>query len=129
MVRGLLGLLCVLVPVALRAAEPAARDPVGSAVSASARTAAGTGGIADTPLADPDADVDADALAAVCATCHRPDGEAIPVIHGRSAAELERLLAGFPARTDVTVMHRLSRGLSSAETAAVAQRLSEARQP
>jgi cytochrome c553 len=132
-VRGLMGLLCVLVPVALRAVEPAARDSVDHSLSASDRSAAVTGGIADSALADADAhahaDVDADALAAVCATCHRPDGEAIPVIHGRPAAELERLLAGFPSRTDVTVMHRLSQGLSSTEIAAVAQRLSEARRP
>lgn len=121
-VRMGLALLCLLLPPALRAGEPGAGDPSRSAAAPSTGEA---GAVAEGSVAN----VEGDALAAVCATCHRPDGNAIPVIHGRPAAELERMLTDFPARTDVTVMHRLSQGLSPAEIAAVAQRLSEARRP
>ena len=120
-----LALLCLFVPLSLRAAEPVVDDAAEPSRSATAPSTIDAGAVADAAVAQ----VDGDALAAVCATCHRPDGNAIPVIHGRPAAELERMLTDFPARTDVTVMHRLSQGLSAAEIAAVAQRLSEARRP
>jgi len=102
--------------------------------------AAGPAALAAAALADQPAEVDAavqpvtgllpastPALVAVCETCHRPDGDAIPVIHGRPAAILADALRAFPGQTDVTVMHRIAVGLSAAEVEAVALALAEAR--
>jgi cytochrome c553 len=72
------------------------------------------------------APVPAIALVAVCATCHRPDADAIPVIHGKPAAQLAQALRDFPDAPDATVMHLLAMGLSAAEIEAVAGALAGA---
>ena len=64
--------------------------------------------------------VPAAALVAVCATCHRPDADAIPVVHGKPAAQLAQALRDFQNDREATVMQHLSMGLSAAEIEAVA---------
>jgi cytochrome c553 len=68
-------------------------------------------------------DVAPELLVAICGSCHRPDNVAMPVIHGRPAGQLLAQLERFPGQRDVTVMHRLTVGLSGRELEAVAQRL------
>jgi sulfide dehydrogenase cytochrome subunit len=64
-------------------------------------------------------------LAATCANCHgtegRIQGDALPVLAGRPAAEIEAALADFRAgRRQATVMDQIARGYSEAQSALVA---------
>jgi cytochrome c553 len=63
---------------------------------------------------------DARALAAGCASCHRPDGTTIPSLNGRSRAELRAKLRAFRDGSQAgTVMPQLSRGYTEAELDAI----------
>ncbi|HEY3565313.1 MAG TPA: c-type cytochrome, partial [Casimicrobiaceae bacterium] len=54
---------------------------------------------------------DGRALAAGCASCHRPDGTTIPSLDGRSRTELLAKLRAFrDGAQDGTVMPQLARG-------------------
>jgi sulfide dehydrogenase cytochrome subunit len=61
-------------------------------------------------------------LAATCANCEgRIQGDVLPVLAGRPAAEIEAALAEFRAgRRQATVMDQIARGYSEAQSALVA---------
>ncbi len=63
-------------------------------------------------------------LALACSGCHGRDAGAFAVIEGRPAAELEGLLEAYRNDTaGTTVMHRLARGYSETDIAAVSRYL------
>lgn len=64
------------------------------------------------------------ALASACSGCHRAGGTAIPDLQLRSAAQIEQLLRAYKETADgPSAMHRMARGYSDAELAAIARRL------
>jgi sulfide dehydrogenase cytochrome subunit len=61
--------------------------------------------------------------ASSCGGCHAPPGGAttVPPLAGRSAADIVRLMAAFRGGTQpATVMDRIAKGFSEAETEAIA---------
>ncbi|WP_084396840.1 c-type cytochrome [Henriciella aquimarina] len=60
------------------------------------------------------------ALALSCSGCHATAGEAIPSLESQTQATLEEKLTAYRTETDgTTVMHRLMRGYSEADIAAI----------
>ena len=61
--------------------------------------------------------------ASSCGGCHAPPGGAttVPPLHGRSAADIVKLMAAFRSGSQPsTVMDRIAKGFSEAETEAIA---------
>lgn len=66
----------------------------------------------------------AEVLALACSGCHGRDEGAFAVLEGRPAAELEGLLIAYREDTaGTTVMHRLARGYSETDIAAISRYL------
>ena len=64
------------------------------------------------------------ALASACSGCHRPGGRAIADLQGRSAQQIEQSLLAYKNAVDgPSAMHRMARGYSDSEIAAVARQL------
>lgn len=64
---------------------------------------------------------DARALAAGCASCHRPDGTTIPSLEGRSRSELLAKLRAFrDGSQSGTVMPQIARGYTESQLDAIA---------
>jgi sulfide dehydrogenase cytochrome subunit len=62
--------------------------------------------------------------ASSCGGCHAPPGvgTAVPPLHGRSAADIVKLMAAFRGgEQPATVMDRIAKGFSEAETEAIAE--------
>ena len=84
---------------------------------------AGTSGAAPVDaaavLVDPTA-----ALVSACSGCHYPGGSAIVDLSSHSALQMERALLAYKHAADgPTAMHRMARGYTEAEIAAIARRL------
>ncbi len=61
--------------------------------------------------------------ASSCGGCHAPPGGAttVPPLHGRNAADIIKLMAAFRSGSQPsTVMDRIAKGFSEAETEAIA---------
>lgn len=64
------------------------------------------------------------ALASACSGCHRPGGRAIADLHGRSVLQIEQSLLAYRNAVDgPSAMHRMARGYSEREIAAIARQL------
>jgi len=88
-------------------------------------TAAMLMAVAAAPASAQTDDLAARNLAATCANCHGTDGriqgDVLPVLAGRPAAELEAALADFRAgRRPSTVMGQIARGYTEAQSALIA---------
>lgn len=91
--------------------------------------ATGTGPAAarsDTPVAAASASAldRAALLATVCSGCHAEGGSAIVSLQAHAAADIERLLRAYRDAADgPSAMHRMARGYSDADIAAIAMRV------
>ena len=76
------------------------------------------------PVTDASRLTEAATLAASCSGCHAGPGMGVPSLDRMDAAALLARLEFYKADTDgTTVMHRISRGYSQAQTEAISQYL------
>ncbi len=63
-------------------------------------------------------------LASACSGCHHPGGSAIVDLRSHSALQIEQSLLAYKHAADgPTAMHRMARGYTDTEIAAIARRL------
>lgn len=64
--------------------------------------------------------------AAACSGCHAGSDNAMPVLKGRSAADIASAMTAFrTGAREATVMDRIAKGFSDQETAAIADWLAQ----